>query len=86
MLRTGFVHAQPDAIADCGSFAVPDSCPYAIAHSEPNIRGYAQPHAVAKSRPYTEVRTVPCKALSAEHARTFDVETGSDERTGVQAL
>ena len=38
MVRSGFVHAQPDAVTDWGSHAVADSCPYAVAHSEPNTR------------------------------------------------
>ncbi len=50
------MRAQPDTIADCGSFAVPDACPYAISHNEPNTRGYARSHAVSNSRPFTEVR------------------------------
>ena len=44
-VRTGFVHAQPDAVTDGGSCAVADSCPYAVARSEPNTGAYPRPHA-----------------------------------------
>jgi hypothetical protein len=57
LLGTGFVRAQPDAIAECGSYAVPYAVPYSIAHSEPHTLGYSRPDAISNSHPFTEVRT-----------------------------
>ena len=49
---SGFVRAQPDAIADSGSDAGADSWPYAIADREPDASADRRPDAGA----HTEVR------------------------------
>ena len=64
MVRSGFGHAQPDAVTDWGSYAVADwgsdavtdRGSYAVAHSEPNTHAYARPHAGPDPWPHTEVR------------------------------
>ena len=38
------MRAQPDAVADAGSFAAPKSCPHdAVAHGEPDADAFSRP-------------------------------------------
>ena len=52
------MRAQPDAIADAGSYAVPKCCPDdGVAHGEPDADAVSRPDGGADFGPYSEVRT-----------------------------
>jgi hypothetical protein len=53
------MRAQPDAIADSCSYAVPKSCPHdAVAHGESDAGAFSRPDGAADFLPYSEVRAL----------------------------
>jgi hypothetical protein len=86
-VHTGFVlaRAQPDVIADCGSHAVPDSCPYAeVRPARATLQCW--PRSVLSTAGQAVVCGCPMEGPQSTCARAQLVPTGCAGPTGLHVV